>query len=173
MAGEGSRMIEGAYAGLRVLDLGQGVAAPYCAMLLTMHGAEAMKLEPAAIGRAASATTPRRRRNSTSARKAWRLTCTRRPAAPPRRPSVPISSSRDFAPASQLGSDFAVRRQRCSTRASSSSRSAASVRKGRGQAEAGRVFRPARRPASGCVANVSAKCVWVLDPWQFRPPHRR
>jgi hypothetical protein len=27
---------QGAYAGLRVLDLGQGVAAPYCAMLLAM-----------------------------------------------------------------------------------------------------------------------------------------
>src|SRR5262249_39551801 len=36
----------GAYAGLRVLDLGQGVAAPYCAMLLAMHGAEVIKLEP-------------------------------------------------------------------------------------------------------------------------------
>jgi hypothetical protein len=30
---------QGAYAGLRVLDLGQSVAAPYCAMLLAMHGA--------------------------------------------------------------------------------------------------------------------------------------
>jgi crotonobetainyl-CoA:carnitine CoA-transferase CaiB-like acyl-CoA transferase len=39
---------EGAYAGLRVLDLGQGVAAPYCAMLLAMHGAEVIKLEPLA-----------------------------------------------------------------------------------------------------------------------------
>jgi crotonobetainyl-CoA:carnitine CoA-transferase CaiB-like acyl-CoA transferase len=37
---------EGAYCGLRVLDLGQGVAAPYCAMLLAMHGAEVVKLEP-------------------------------------------------------------------------------------------------------------------------------
>jgi crotonobetainyl-CoA:carnitine CoA-transferase CaiB-like acyl-CoA transferase len=63
-------MIEGAYAGLRVLDLGQGVAAPYDAMLLTMHGAEAVKLEPAAIGRAASVTTPRCRRSSIAARKA-------------------------------------------------------------------------------------------------------
>jgi crotonobetainyl-CoA:carnitine CoA-transferase CaiB-like acyl-CoA transferase len=36
---------EGAYYGLRVLDLGQGVAAPYCAMLLAMHGAEIVKLE--------------------------------------------------------------------------------------------------------------------------------
>ncbi len=32
-------MMKGAYGGLRVLDLGQGVAAPYCAMLLAMHGA--------------------------------------------------------------------------------------------------------------------------------------
>lgn len=39
-------MIDGAYAGLRVLDLGQGIAAPYCAMLLAMHGAEVVKLEP-------------------------------------------------------------------------------------------------------------------------------
>lgn len=37
---------KGAYSGLRVLDLGQGVAAPYCAMLLAMHGAEIVKLEP-------------------------------------------------------------------------------------------------------------------------------
>jgi crotonobetainyl-CoA:carnitine CoA-transferase CaiB-like acyl-CoA transferase len=39
-------MNEGAYAGLSVLDLGQGIAAPYCAMLLAMHGAEVTKLEP-------------------------------------------------------------------------------------------------------------------------------
>lgn len=40
--------VDGAYAGLRVLDLGQGIAAPYCAMLLAMHGAEVVKLEPPA-----------------------------------------------------------------------------------------------------------------------------
>jgi crotonobetainyl-CoA:carnitine CoA-transferase CaiB-like acyl-CoA transferase len=39
-------MIEGAYTGLKVLDLGQGIAAPYCAMLLAMHGADVVKLEP-------------------------------------------------------------------------------------------------------------------------------
>jgi crotonobetainyl-CoA:carnitine CoA-transferase CaiB-like acyl-CoA transferase len=38
--------VDGAYSGLRVLDLGQGVAAPYCAMLLAMHGAAVVKLEP-------------------------------------------------------------------------------------------------------------------------------
>lgn len=38
--------VEGAYSGLNVLDLGQGIAAPYCAMLLAMHGAEVVKLEP-------------------------------------------------------------------------------------------------------------------------------
>jgi len=37
---------EGAYSGLCVLDLGQGIAAPYCGMLLAMHGAEVVKLEP-------------------------------------------------------------------------------------------------------------------------------
>jgi crotonobetainyl-CoA:carnitine CoA-transferase CaiB-like acyl-CoA transferase len=39
-------MIDGAYAGLKVLDLGQGIAAPYCGMLLAMHGADVVKLEP-------------------------------------------------------------------------------------------------------------------------------
>jgi crotonobetainyl-CoA:carnitine CoA-transferase CaiB-like acyl-CoA transferase len=38
--------IDAPYSGLRVLDLGQGVAAPYCAMLMAMHGAEVTKLEP-------------------------------------------------------------------------------------------------------------------------------
>src|ERR1700723_4471858 len=40
--------IHGAYAGLKVLDFGQGIAAPYCAMLLAMHGAEVVKIEPPA-----------------------------------------------------------------------------------------------------------------------------
>ncbi|HTW50692.1 MAG TPA: CoA transferase [Stellaceae bacterium] len=39
---------EGAYRGLKVLDLGQGIAAPYCAMILAMHGADVVKLEPPA-----------------------------------------------------------------------------------------------------------------------------
>ena len=39
---------QGAYVGLCALDLGQGVAAPYWAMLLAMHGAGVVKLEPLA-----------------------------------------------------------------------------------------------------------------------------
>lgn len=34
------------YAGLRVLEFGQGVAAPYCGMLLAQHGADVLKIEP-------------------------------------------------------------------------------------------------------------------------------
>lgn len=35
-----------AYAGLKVIDLSQGVAGPYCAMLLAQHGANVIKVEP-------------------------------------------------------------------------------------------------------------------------------
>jgi crotonobetainyl-CoA:carnitine CoA-transferase CaiB-like acyl-CoA transferase len=48
MAGE--RKIEPAheapYRGLRVLDFGQGIASPYCAMLLGVYGADVIKVEP-------------------------------------------------------------------------------------------------------------------------------
>src|SRR4029077_6497010 len=34
------------YRGLRVLDMGQGVAAPYCAYLLAAYGAAVIKVDP-------------------------------------------------------------------------------------------------------------------------------
>jgi crotonobetainyl-CoA:carnitine CoA-transferase CaiB-like acyl-CoA transferase len=38
------------YAGLKVIDLSQGVAGPYCAMLLAQYGANVIKVEPTGIG---------------------------------------------------------------------------------------------------------------------------
>ncbi len=37
---------EAPYRGVRVLDFGQGIASPYCAMLLGVYGAEVIKVEP-------------------------------------------------------------------------------------------------------------------------------
>src|SRR3954453_7842088 len=37
---------EAPYRGLRVIDFGQGIASPYCAMLLAAYGAEVTKVEP-------------------------------------------------------------------------------------------------------------------------------
>ena len=39
---------KGAYAGLQVLDMSQGIAGPYCAALLAQHGANVIKVEPPA-----------------------------------------------------------------------------------------------------------------------------
>jgi crotonobetainyl-CoA:carnitine CoA-transferase CaiB-like acyl-CoA transferase len=38
------------YAGLKVIDLSQGVAGPYCAMLLAQYGANVIKVEPTETG---------------------------------------------------------------------------------------------------------------------------
>jgi len=37
---------EAPYAGLKVIDLSQGIAGPYCAMMLAQHGADVIKVEP-------------------------------------------------------------------------------------------------------------------------------
>ena len=41
-------MADKALAGVRILDLGQGVAAPYCGLLLAQYGAHVVKVEPLA-----------------------------------------------------------------------------------------------------------------------------
>ena len=46
MPGKLSPTHEAPYRGLRVLDFGQGVASPYCAMLLGVYGADVIKIEP-------------------------------------------------------------------------------------------------------------------------------
>ena len=39
-------MIKGAYDGITVLDFTQGVAGPHATMLLALHGADVIKIEP-------------------------------------------------------------------------------------------------------------------------------
>lgn len=46
MGGTLSPTHEAPYRGLRVLDFGQGIASPYCAMLLGVYGADVIKIEP-------------------------------------------------------------------------------------------------------------------------------
>jgi len=46
MAGKLSPTHEAPYRGLKVLDFGQGIASPYCAMLLGVYGADVIKVEP-------------------------------------------------------------------------------------------------------------------------------
>ena len=41
---------EAPFAGLKVIDLSQGVAGPYCGMLLAQHGANVIKVEPTGEG---------------------------------------------------------------------------------------------------------------------------
>ena len=41
---------EAPFAGLKVVDLSQGVAGPYCGMLLAQHGADVIKVEPTGDG---------------------------------------------------------------------------------------------------------------------------
>jgi crotonobetainyl-CoA:carnitine CoA-transferase CaiB-like acyl-CoA transferase len=38
------------FAGLKVIDVSQGVAGPYCAMLLAQYGANVIKVEPPGVG---------------------------------------------------------------------------------------------------------------------------
>src|SRR5215469_5765788 len=38
------------FAGLKVIDVSQGVAGPYCAMLLAQYGADVIKVEPPGVG---------------------------------------------------------------------------------------------------------------------------
>ncbi|MEN3346433.1 MAG: hypothetical protein V7632_68 [Bradyrhizobium sp.] len=46
MAGRLTPTHEAPYRGLKVLDFGQGIASPYCAMLLGVYGADVIKVEP-------------------------------------------------------------------------------------------------------------------------------
>src|SRR5512145_2185888 len=48
--GESSMSYAAPFAGLKVVDLSQGVAGPYCGMLLAQHGANVIKVEPTGDG---------------------------------------------------------------------------------------------------------------------------
>src|SRR5262249_1915952 len=48
--GETSMSYDAPFAGLKVVDLSQGVAGPYCGMLLAQHGAGVIKVEPTGEG---------------------------------------------------------------------------------------------------------------------------
>ncbi|MEL0099300.1 MAG: CoA transferase, partial [Opitutae bacterium] len=43
-------MVAGAFTGLRVIEFAQGVAAPYCGLLLARNGANVLKVEPQGKG---------------------------------------------------------------------------------------------------------------------------
>lgn len=49
---------EGILAGVRVLDLGSGVSAPFCAKLLADYGADVIKIEPPSVGDSARQSGP-------------------------------------------------------------------------------------------------------------------
>src|SRR5215469_10208678 len=49
-AQEAHMSYEAPFAGLKVIDLSQGVAGPYCGMLLAQHGANVIKVEPTGDG---------------------------------------------------------------------------------------------------------------------------
>jgi hypothetical protein len=174
-------MIEGAYSGLRVLDLGQGIAAPYCAMILAMHGAEVVKLEPPGgdwsrgLGKAYgdhTAMSAHFNRGKKGIAVDLRAPAGRDVAlALAKRADIVIEGFRSGV-AARLGIGYEA------VRALNPRVIYVSVsgfgQEGPWAGRSGRVFfRPAHRPASGCVANVSATCMWVPDHWQFRSQHRR
>nr|WP_254305792.1 CoA transferase [Sphingopyxis sp. BSNA05] len=43
-------MTQGALTGLRLIEMGQLIAGPYCGQLMGDHGAEVIKIEPPKVG---------------------------------------------------------------------------------------------------------------------------